>query len=254
MRPVLALALVLIAAAPASLGAAQARGSYLAGQPAVDALRILPPPPSPGSSEETYDRTVAAAARAGVGGPAWRAAIRETRIPDAAFMRSLSCAVGVEVSAEKTPAVQKLMMTLMGDFVGPMDLAKTTYRRARPFTADGGPACDALVAAGQGDKLGFAYPSGHAGIGWLLALALSDAAPSRSEPLRAWGAAVGQHRVDCRVHWPSDVAAGRMLGLAIHDRVSRAPAYQADVKAAAAEIAKAPPLACPDPGAEIAAR
>ena len=45
-----------------------------------------------------------------------------------------------------------------------------------------------------------------------------------------------------------------MLGLAIHDRASRLPAYQADVKAAAAEIAKAPPLACPDPGAEIAVR
>ncbi|MCA6271899.1 MAG: phosphatase PAP2 family protein [Phenylobacterium sp.] len=245
MRLALAFAFLVVAAAPATLGTAQTRGGYLAGQPPIDAVRLLPPPPEAGSSQEAFDRTAAAAARAGVSGPAWEGAIREARIPDAAFMRSLSCAVGVQVSAEKTPAVQKLMMTLMADFVVPMDQAKTTYKRARPFTADGGPACDPLVAAGQGEKLGFSYPSGHAGIGWLLALALSDAAPARSDAIRAWGANVGQHRVDCRVHWPSDVAAGRMLGLAVYDRASKIPAYQADVKAAASEIAKAEPLTCP---------
>lgn len=245
MRPILALALVLLAAAPASLGTAQARGGYLAGQPPLDAIRLLPPPPAPGSSEEAFDRTTAAAARAGIGGPAWKAAILETRIPNADFMQSLSCAVGVQVSAEKTPAVQKLMTTLMADFVVPMDQAKKNYSRARPFAVDGGPACDSLVAAGQGDKLGYSYPSGHAGIGWLLALALSDAAPARSDAIRAWGSGVGQHRIDCRVHWASDVAAGRMLGLAVYERASRAAAYQADVKAAAAEISKAPPISCP---------
>ena len=245
MRLALALAFLVLAAAPATMGTAQTRGGYLSGQPPIDAVRLLPPPPEAGSSQEAFDRTAAAAARAGVGGTAWKGAIREARIPDANFMQSLSCAVGVQVSAEKTPAVQKLMMTLMADFVVPMDQAKTTYKRPRPFTADGGPACDPLVAAGQGDKLGFSYPSGHAGIGWLLALALSDAAPARSDAIRAWGAGVGQHRVDCRVHWPSDVAAGRMLGMAVYDRVSKAPAYQADVKAAAQEITRAAPLACP---------
>ena len=202
MRLALALALLVAAAAPATLGTAQTRGGYLVGQPPIDAVRLLPPPPETGSSQDAFDRTAAAAARVGVNGPAWEAAIREARIPDAAFMRSLSCAVGVQVSAEKTPAVQKLMMTLMSDFVVPMDQAKTTYKRARPFTTDGGPACDPLVAAGQGEKLGFSYPSGHAGIGWLLGLALSDAAPARSDAIRAWGANVGQHRVDCRVPVP----------------------------------------------------
>lgn len=245
MRPALALSLVVLAAVPATLGTAQTRGGYLAGQSAVDPLRLLPPPPRAGSSEEAFDRATAAAALAGVGGPAWKAAIRETRIPDAAFMQSLSCAVGVQVSAEKTPAVQKLVMTLMADFVVPMEQAKTTYRRTRPFGVDRGPACDPLVAAGQGDKLGYSYPSGHAGIGWLLGLALSDAAPARAETIRAWGSAVGQHRIDCRVHWPSDVAAGRMLGLAVYQRVSTVPVFQADLKAAAAEIARSAPFACP---------
>jgi acid phosphatase (class A) len=245
MRPVLALALVLLAAAPANLGTAQVRGGYLAGQPPIDAVRLLPPPPAPGSSQDVFDRATAAAARAGVDGPAWKAAIREANIPDANFMQTLSCAVGVQVSAEKTPAVQKLFMSVTSDFVGPMDQAKSAWKRPRPFSVDGGPACDPRVAAGQGEKLGYAYPSGHAGLGWLLGLVLSDAAPARADAIRAWGAEVGQHRVDCRVHWASDVAAGRMLGLAVYTRVSASPAYQADIKAAAAEIAKAAPISCP---------
>jgi hypothetical protein len=36
-----------------------------------------------------------------------------------------------------------------------------------------------------------------------------------------------------------------MLGLAVYTRVSASPAYHADVKAAAAEIAKAAPISCP---------
>jgi acid phosphatase (class A) len=138
-----------------------------------------------------------------------------------------------------------LFSSVATDFVGPMNQAKSNWKRPRPFTVDGGPACDPGVAAGQGDKLGYSYPSGHAGLGWLLALALSDAAPARADAIRAWGSNVGQHRVDCRVHWASDVAAGRMLGLAVYTRVSATPAYQSDVKAAAAEIAKAAPISCP---------
>ena len=221
-------------------------GGYLAGQTPLDPVRLLPPPPAPGSSQEAVDRTAAAAARSGVDGPAWKAAIREVNIPNAEFMQTLSCAVGVQVSAEKTPAVQKLFTSVTADFIGPMEQAKSTWKRPRPFAVDGGPACDPRVAAGQGDRLGYAYPSGHAGLGWLLALALSDAAPARADAIRAWGANVGQHRIDCRVHWSSDVAAGRMLGLAIYDRIAATPAYQADVKAAAAEIAKAPPITCPE--------
>lgn len=77
------------------------------------------------------------------------------------------------------------------DFVPPMNVAKDKYMRARPFTTDDGPACDPLVAKGQGAKLGPSYPSGHSGIGWLIALALGDAAPAKATALRTWGADVG---------------------------------------------------------------
>ena len=44
MRLALALAFLVAAAAPATLGTAQTRGGYLAGQPPIDAVRLLPPP------------------------------------------------------------------------------------------------------------------------------------------------------------------------------------------------------------------
>jgi len=129
-------------------------------------------------------------------------------------LETLSAAIGVKVSTQTTPATIKLLFRLLADFVPAMNAAKDTYKRPRPFTTDNGRACDPLVAQGQASQLGTSYPSGHSGLGWLWALVLSDAAPAKKEPLRAWGIEVGQHRLDCRVHWASDVAAGRILAVA----------------------------------------
>ncbi len=220
-------------------------GGYLAGQAPVDILKLLPPPPAHNSPQDIADRSVYAASALGIGGTGWKAAQAQATTTSPAFMETLSCALGVKVSKETTPVTMDVLIRVLTDFGPPMSQAKTYYKRARPFTTDAGQACDPMVAAGQGDKLGFAYPSGHSGLGWLWALILGDAAPARAEPIRAWGQGVGDHRMDCRVHWSSDVAAGRILAVSVYDRVSMTPAYQADIKKVSAELAKAPAITCP---------
>jgi acid phosphatase (class A) len=76
-------------------------------------------------------------------------------------------------------------------------------------------------------------------------LILSDVAPAHADKIRSFGQATGDLRVACRVHWLSDVANGRILATSIYQRIATQPEYQADLARAKAEIAAAPPLACP---------
>ena len=218
---------------------------YLAGKPPVDILKVLPPPPAHDSAQDIADRAVYAASAAGIGGPAWTAAVAELNPTSPEYFGKLSCAVGAQISPQTTPMTMALIARVGVDFVPPMTVAKNHYSRPRPFTTDKGKACDPISDDGVGEKLGYSYPSGHSGIGWLWAMVLSDAAPSHAEAIRAFGQRTGDLRVACRVHWLSDVAYGRVLATAVYDRLAAEPQFQADVKRAAAELAKAPPLACP---------
>lgn len=218
---------------------------YLTGKMPVDILKLLPPPPLPGTAQDTADRTAYAVSAAGIGGPEWQAAIGELNPTSPKFMEAVSCAIGKQLSLQATPQTMTMVARAGVDMIAPMTVAKEFYARPRPFTTDKGPACDPISNDGIGAKLGYAYPSGHAGIGWLWALILSDVAPERAAEVRKFGKNTGDLRVACRVHWLSDVANGRILATSVYQRIAVDPEYLADLARAQAELAKAPPLVCP---------
>ena len=218
---------------------------YLNDKPPVDILKLLPAPPVPGSAQDVADRAAYAASAKGIGGPDWQAAIAQLSPSSPAFMAALSCAVGARLSLATTPATMVMVARSGIDLIAPVTVAKEHYARPRPFTTDKGEACDPISKDGVGARLGYAYPSGHSGIGWLWALILSDAAPAHAEAIRRFGQGTGDLRVACRVHWLSDVTNGRLLGAAVYQRLAAEPEYQADLGRAKAELAAAPPLVCP---------
>jgi acid phosphatase (class A) len=218
---------------------------YLTGKPSVDILKLLPAPPAPGSAQDIADRSAYLASALGIGGADWQAAIGQLNPTNAEFMAALSCAIGTKLSRETTPAAMAMVARAGVDMVAPMTVAKDHYARPRPFTTDKGKACDPISADGVGARLGWSYPSGHSGIGWLWALILSDVAPTRADKIRSFGQATGDLRIACRVHWLSDVANGRILATSVYQRIAVEPEYQADLARAKAEIAAAPPLVCP---------
>ena len=217
---------------------------YLTGKPPVAILKLLPPPPAPGSAQDLADRTVYAASASGIGSADWQEAVAELNPTSPAYFAKLSCAVGKVISPQTTPITMAMIARSGVDLTGPMSSAKNFYKRPRPFTTDKGPACDPVSKDGIGAALGFAYPSGHSGIGWLWALILADANPARAEAIRAFGQHTGDLRIACRVHWLSDVAYGRILGTAVYGRLLAEPEFQADLARATAEIAKAPVAEC----------
>ena len=238
------------AAAPAMTGPAAVTG-YLAPRPAQSLLRLLPPPPEAGSPEARADALVYRDSRRGIGGPLWQRAVGQLSVTSPAFVQQLSCALGASISPDSTPATMAILRRAGADLGPAISLAKDYYKRPRPFTTDnkgkgGGKACDPDSAVDGGKALGFAFPSGHAAVGWLWGLILADIRPERSAELLKFGKATGDLRMACRVHWLSDVTHGRLFATGLYQAIADGADYKADVRKARAELSLAPvPEGCP---------
>jgi acid phosphatase (class A) len=253
MRLILPLLLTASAAAaqpapplPPPISVSVGPAGYVERMQPLSLLRLLPPPPVAGSSEAKADEFVYRQSRKGIGGPEWQRAIGQLSVTSPSFVKEISCALGAQLSAETTPATMALLRRAGTDLGRAVFAAKEHYKRPRPFTTDGGKACDPDHAKDGGKPLGFAYPSGHAAVGWLWGLILSDARPSRSAEILKFGKATGDLRIACRVHWASDVVGGRLMATALYQRIEDTPAYKADLEKARAELSLAPvPEGCP---------
>jgi len=82
---------------------------------------------------------------------------------------------------------------------------KTLFGRPRPFSED------KTLTPCIGIPNDHAYPSGHAAVGYALALVLSEEFPDKREIIMKQGFQIGENRLIGGVHHPSDVEAGRAL-------------------------------------------
>ncbi|WP_310473906.1 phosphatase PAP2 family protein [Sandarakinorhabdus sp.] len=213
---------------------------YADNLPPLAMLRLLPPPPVPGGSEEAADRFVYRESRKGILGKDWRRAQGQLGITSPEYVQAVSCALGAVLAPKTTPATMILLRRAGTDLAKAVFTAKDYYKRPRPFSTDGGKACDPEAAVNGGKGLGFAYPSGHAAVGWLWGLILSDARPERSATLLKFGKDTGDLRIACRVHWASDVTGGRLLATALYQQIADREDYKADLLKAKAELSLAP--------------
>lgn len=108
---------------------------------------------------------------------------------------------------------ETLPFVLAGLFAFPMELSlyyliKKNIRRPRPYRKLAGIQC--LIA--PPDE--FSFPSGHTGAAFLMAFLIASAFPLLAVPAFSWAFLVGFSRVYLGVHYPTDVFAGMVLGLA----------------------------------------
>jgi acid phosphatase (class A) len=208
---------------------------YLDGRPVPQAARFIGPPPQAGSPEAARDLAVVATVPAGVDGPRWQLAIADDVLVFPKAFDTFACALGFTPSEAETPHLATLIRRVGADAGRTASEAKDVWPRPRPFLQFGHPIC----AAHERERLekSGSYPSGHAAIGWGVALVLSELVPGRAEALLARGLAYGQSRVVCGVHWPSDVEAGQRVAAGALAATRRDPVYQAQFQRAAREIA-----------------
>lgn len=236
-------ALILALAAGASAQDAQ---GYLAAD-AIDAARVVGPPPAAGSPQEAADLATYRAGAAAVDTPRWRQAREDDNLQMAVVFERYACALDAKLDPARAPATTRLLTRTMADADAISRGAKQAYKRPRPFAADdpAAPVCLDIPRERRATS-SFTYPSGHGTLGAIWGLVLTEAAPARATPIAERTRSFIESRQVCRVHYASDLQAAERLGSVIFARLQASPEFHADLAAAKAEIAAAPrPAGCP---------
>lgn len=224
---------------------------YVEPEALPNSLVLVPTAPQYGSARKAADEATAAAAIEIQSTVRFDLARRDANLHFPEATDAFACALGARINVEDTPRLQKLMVRSLVDAGLSTYKAKTEYKRKRPFMENGAPICtpedeEKLRTDGS-------YPSGHTAVGWAWALILSELAPDRTDALLARGIQFGESRIICNVHWRNDVTTGRLMGASAVALMHANPEFIADMKAAKAELAAAPPLSGVDCAAEAEA-
>lgn len=210
---------------------------YLETEYQLDSKAFVLPSPTDDSTMQAMDTAWADKMQALRGTARWDLAVRDADLHFPAAADVFSCALGIPVGEEQTPALYMLLRRTLTDIGLAPYSAKNAYQRERPFMVRRETVCtpqdeDALRKDGS-------YPSGHTAIGWGWALILSELAPDRAETILARGRAFGESRNVCNAHWYSDVMAGRLVGSAAVARLHADEEFLAAMAAANEDISRA---------------
>lgn len=193
----------------------------------LDFAKILPPPPEPGSLADEADLNAVLQVQA------WRTPDEVAWAKYIEKVRSLSeytDIVGPWFTDDNLPATLKLLKAIDADSKGATDASKKLFNRPRPFVADARvqPCSEKLDEP--------SYPSGHTTRFYLEAGVLSEIFPDKRDALferarkMAWGRVIGG------VHYPTDLASGRLLAAAIVAELNANPKFEAALEKAKAEV------------------
>lgn len=210
---------------------------YLSEEDQLDSKQFVLPAPASGSAMQAMDTAWADNMQALRGTARWDLAVRDADLHFPAPAEVFSCALGIPVSEEDTPALYMLLHRTMTDIGLAPYSAKNAYQRERPFMVRGETVCtpqDEEFLRKDGS-----YPSGHTAIGWGWALILTELAPDRAEVILARGRSFGESRNVCNAHWYSDVLAGRLTGAAAVARLHASKEFKAAMDAARLDIVRA---------------
>ena len=207
---------------------------YLTKEEQLDSKEFVLPSPAEDSARQAADNAWADNMQKLRNTPRWDLAASDADLAFPAAAAVFSCALGIPVSEEETPALYLLLRRSLTDIGLAPYSAKNAYQRERPFMVRGETVCtpqdeEALRKDGS-------YPSGHTAIGWGWALILTELAPDLAEEILARGRSFGESRNVCNAHWYSDVVAGRLVGSAAVARLHANEQFLEAMQAAQADI------------------
>jgi len=212
----------------------------------LDGQAVIGPPPAPDSPRGKADRAIYLETRGLAGSARWTQAAKDNDLWNGGALERYACALGAPIDATALPKTYRLLRRIEIDTRTVGTPPKDHFNRIRPLIGDDRPVC---IKREGWMSTNASYPSGHAMAGWAWGLVLGELAPAKASALLEAGREIGDSRVICGVHYPSDVEAGRMLGAAMVAREHANAEFRADLAAAKAELGRtagvqAPPPSC----------
>lgn len=134
-------------------------------------------------------------------------------------------------TAQNCPQTAALFDEIEADSKYFSKTGKEHWNRPRPYVAS-----DRVKPVTKVEIEG-SYPSGHATRGTIFAEILSEAFPGQRDALLQRGREIGWDRILAGVHYPSDVAAGRVLGHDIAHQLLKSDAFRSRMEAVRSELA-----------------
>lgn len=202
----------------------------------ANSLQLLPPPPDMGSVQFLYDKSRYDWGKSQRNTERGEQAFQDARVGGDGVPRAFSEAFGIDITADGTPEIYKLVVGMRED-AGDLATrdAKNYYNRVRPFAFFGEMTCNPE----QQEELSTngSYPSGHTSIGWATALVLSEINPDRIDEILDRGFQMGESRVICGYHFQSDVDAGRVVAAGAVARLHADEGFNKQLEKAKKEFA-----------------
>lgn len=205
-----------------------------------------PPPPVAGSPADLADKARSNQFRTLEDGDRWLLATAHAELRPPLALQHFDCALGVRLGSATTPNLNRLMQRLFHDSDAAAELVKARGFRPRPVGDD--PARRPCQRVSEAGRKSASYPSGSSTVATVYGEAFAAMEPERAVEVRRIAHEMGLSRLVCGMHYPSDVAAGEVLGKAVFDAAAATPGFDADLAAARAELAAVRSTGLTSPG------
>ena len=207
---------------------------YLSKEEIPDSLKLVAAPPETGSAAFKLDQEIANKFVTSGNAEREQQAVIDADLSFPNATKAFNTVLDIQITEEDTPHLYMVLRRSLADAGLSTYGAKNHYQRQRPFMVNGAAICTPQDEADL--RKDGSYPSGHAAIGWAWALILVEVFPEKTDAILERGKQFGISRNVCNVHWNSDVVAGRMMGAAAVARLHANDVFQADMRAAKAEL------------------
>ena len=210
---------------------------YVDAEALPDALNYYPAPPDTASPQFKYD----------ISQYEWGKKMRQDSaraaqaVAQAAetveeMAKMFSEPFGMEISAQKTPAIMNLLERGVQTLRKAGSKAKGHYMRQRPYDRFNEPTL--IPADEERLKTNGSFPSGHTLRAWSMALLLIEVNPAAQDALLKYAYEWGQSRVIAGYHWQSDVDASKVIASSAYPSLHTNETFMADMRKAQAEFKK----------------
>jgi acid phosphatase (class A) len=203
--------------------AAEARGTFVKSKD-FDFQTLLPPPPTIGSDQanQEIDQMLKLQAER------TDADVKRIKIESKMTGFIFSQSVGSWFNPDVLPITADFLSKVLDDSKTVCKAAKDVFERKRPYLTD-----SRIKPCETEDT--YSYPSSHSNRATVLALTIAQILPEDKDALIAQAKEIGDDRALAGQHFPSDVAAGRILGNAIFVKMMQNPDFQTQLAAAKQE-------------------